>query len=125
MITNESLESSNTLPSQAAVSADRAFPSTPRVADDARFALSGSAQDVHGQDAPTPNRTRDQLGALAQRGVDAVRDGSQQLRDKALRASDSAVGYVKDEPVKSMLIAAATGAALMALLGLVFRSRRP
>jgi hypothetical protein len=33
------------------------------------------------------------------------------------------VGYIKDEPVKAMLIAAATGAALMALVGLVSRSR--
>lgn len=125
MTTNKPLESSNTLRDQAAVSADRVLPSTLRVADDARVALSGSAQDVLGQDAPTHNRTRDQLGALTQRGVDAMRDGSQQLRDKALRACDSAVGYVKDEPVKSMLFAAAAGAALIALLGLMARSRRP
>jgi ElaB/YqjD/DUF883 family membrane-anchored ribosome-binding protein len=53
---------------------------------------------------------------LVRRGVDAVKDRSQQLREQALRASDTTVGYVKDEPLKALLIAAAVGAALMALL---------
>ncbi len=57
----------------------------------------------------------DRAIALARRGVDAVRDGSQQLRERALRVSDSTVGYIKDEPVKSVLIAAVAGAALFAL----------
>jgi ElaB/YqjD/DUF883 family membrane-anchored ribosome-binding protein len=42
---------------------------------------------------------------------------------KAAQASDETVNYIKHEPVKSMLIAAATGAALMALISL-FTSRR-
>jgi ElaB/YqjD/DUF883 family membrane-anchored ribosome-binding protein len=125
MITNKPYEQSNGLVDQAAASADHAIKSTQRVANDALDSLSGSVQDIRNQAAPMLNRTSDQIGALAQRGVDAVRDSSQQLREKALRASDSAVGYVKDEPVKAMLIAAATGAALMALLGLMARSRRP
>lgn len=125
MITNASLESSNSLPVQAAASSHRATPSTPRVADDDRASESGHAQDVRDRAAPTQHGTREQIGALTQRGVDAMRDGSQQLRDKALHASERAVGYVKDEPVKAMLIAAATGAALMALLGLMTRTRRP
>jgi ElaB/YqjD/DUF883 family membrane-anchored ribosome-binding protein len=125
MITHKPYEQSNGLVEQAAASANHAIKSTQRVANEALDSLSGSVQDIRSQAAPMLNRTSDQIGALAQRGVDAVRDSSQQLRDKALRASDSAVGYVKDEPVKAMLIAAATGAALMALLGLMARSRRP
>ena len=61
--------------------------------------------------------------AAARRGIEAVRDTSQQLREKALRASDSAVGYVRDEPIKAMLIAAATGALLMGIVALMSRSR--
>lgn len=125
MITNKSVESSNNLVDQAAASADHAIKSTQRIANEALDSLSGSVQDIRGQAAPMLDRTSDKISALAQRGVEAVRDSSQQLRDKALRAGDSAVGYVKDEPVKAMLIAAATGAALMALLGLMVRSRRP
>ena len=60
---------------------------------------------------------------LGQRGINAVREGTQQLRDTAHRDSDQTLHYVKDEPVKSLLIAAATGAALVALLSMMSRSR--
>jgi ElaB/YqjD/DUF883 family membrane-anchored ribosome-binding protein len=66
--------------------------------------------------------TEQALGA-AQRGVAALRDGRQQLFDRANLASDATVSYIKDEPVKSMLIAAAAGAALMGLLGMITRPR--
>ena len=39
-----------------------------------------------------------------------------QLREQAHRASDGTRGYIRDEPLKSMLFAAATGAAIMAKL---------
>ena len=46
----------------------------------------------------------------------SVHDGARQLRDSALRASDHSVRFVRHEPVKAVLIAAAAGAAVMALL---------
>ena len=52
-----------------------------------------------------------------------MHDGSLQLRDKAYRASDSTVGYIKDEPVKAILMAVAAGAAIAALASLLSRSR--
>jgi len=116
-------EASNGLIDQASASADRAIKSTQRVANQALDSLSNSVHDVRDMAVPALNRTSEQIGALAQRGVDAVRGTSQQLRDSAQRASDTTVGYIKDEPVKAMLIAAATGAALMALIGLMTRSR--
>jgi ElaB/YqjD/DUF883 family membrane-anchored ribosome-binding protein len=69
------------------------------------------------------NRLSNQAEATARRGVEAMRDTSAQIRERALKASDNTVGYIKDEPLKAMLIAAAAGAALMALLGLIGRSR--
>lgn len=125
MTNHNPLDASNNLVDQAAASADRAILSTQRVANEALDSLSGSVQHARREAGPMLDRTSDQIGALAQRGVNAVRDTSQQLHDKALRASDSAIGYVKHEPVKAMLIAAATGAALMALISLMARSRRP
>jgi ElaB/YqjD/DUF883 family membrane-anchored ribosome-binding protein len=59
---------------------------------------------------------------VAQRSVAAVRDSTQHLLDRAHQASDTTVTYIKGEPVKAMLIAAAAGAALMALAGLLTRS---
>jgi hypothetical protein len=72
---------------------------------------------------PLLDRATDSAGALARRGIDAVRDSSQQLRDVAWRVSDDTARRVRNDPVKSMLIAAAAGAALMALVGLLTRSR--
>jgi ElaB/YqjD/DUF883 family membrane-anchored ribosome-binding protein len=72
---------------------------------------------------PLMDSASEQASDMAQRVVEAVRESSQQLQDKAARASDSTVKYVRNEPVKSLLIAAATGAALMALANLMLRSR--
>lgn len=60
---------------------------------------------------------------LANSAIDSVRDTSHQLRVKAGHASESTVNYIKHEPVKSILIAAATGAVLMALISLFSSSR--
>jgi ElaB/YqjD/DUF883 family membrane-anchored ribosome-binding protein len=113
----------NGLADQAADSADHAIKSTQRVANATLDRMAGTVQDLRHQAAPLLNRVSAQASELAQRGVDAVRDTSQQLRDKAVRASDGTVNYIRDEPVKAMLIAAATGAALMALIGLMSRKR--
>ena len=113
----------NGIADHAAQSADNAIKSTQRATNNAFNSLSGTVQDIREQAAPLLNRATEQASALAQRGIDSVRDTSQQLRDTARRASDSTVGYIRDEPVKSMLIAAATGAGLMALVSLMGRSR--
>jgi len=52
-----------------------------------------------------------------------VRDSASQVRERATGIGDMTVRYVRDEPVKSVLIAAATGAALVALVSLI-NSRR-
>ena len=72
---------------------------------------------------PLLERATEAAGALARRGTDALRDASQQLRDTAGRTSDNTVRLVRKEPVRALLIAAATGAALMALVGWLTRSR--
>lgn len=85
--------------------------------------LAGSFHGLPAQTAPLFDRASERAGALAQRGLDAVRDSSQKLRDQAQRASDGTRSYIRDEPLKSMLFAAATGAALVALLSLLGSSR--
>lgn len=81
-----------------------------------------NGQDLQQQISPLLARAGEQASAMAQRGVDAVRDRSLQVREQALRASDNTLNYIKDEPVKAVLIAAAAGAVLMALIGLLRRS---
>lgn len=75
------------------------------------------------QAEPLLNRASEQANELAQRVMEAVRESSQQLHDSTQRASDRTVKYVKNEPVKSLLIAAAAGAALMAIINLMSHPR--
>lgn len=109
---------------QAAQTADSAIRSTQRMANDALEGLSEKVQDVRSQAAPTINRLASQAEDAARRGMAAVKESTQQLREKAVQATDSTVTYIKDDPIKAMLIAAATGAALMALVSLMGRSSR-
>ncbi len=63
-------------------------------------------------------------GHLSQRGLDALRDSTREARISARRAGERTVGYIQDEPVKAVAIAAAAGAVLMLVLGLAGRSHR-
>jgi hypothetical protein len=67
--------------------------------------------------------TADEARTLTGRGVGAVRAGIRQTRDKTQRASRTATRYIKSEPIKSLLIAGAVGAALAAVVRLVVRPR--
>ena len=115
-------QAANQLGDQAAQGAESAIRSTQRVANDALDNLSNSVEGVRAKAMPTITRVAGEAEQLARRGIDAVRDSSVQLRDQAVRVQDKTVGYIKDEPVKAMLIAAAAGAGLMALVALLGRS---
>jgi ElaB/YqjD/DUF883 family membrane-anchored ribosome-binding protein len=122
MITNPS-EPTNRLVDSAAQSAEQAIKSTQRVANGALDGLSHGVKDLQDQAKPLLNRAAEQASDMAHRSLEAAREGSQRIRDQAQHATDSTLGYIKQEPVKAVLIAAATGAALMALIGLMNRSR--
>jgi ElaB/YqjD/DUF883 family membrane-anchored ribosome-binding protein len=64
----------------------------------------------------------DSLGKSMESGMNRVRETTHQLRDTAARASEGTVNYIRHDPLKSVLMAAATGAALMALISLLNRS---
>jgi ElaB/YqjD/DUF883 family membrane-anchored ribosome-binding protein len=62
-------------------------------------------------------------GERVRRGVDSVRGHTQRLTAGARRASVGASDYVKNEPVKAMLMALAVGAAVGVVVSLMSRSR--
>lgn len=101
------------LTDQAAQSADNAIRATQGVANQAFNSLAGTVQDIRQQAGPMLTQAVDQVNHLAHQGADAVREGAHQLRTTAQHASDSTLNYVRNEPVKAMLIAAAVGAAVM------------
>ena len=69
-------------------------------------------------------RTAQDMSAMARRGLDALRDTSHDLRQRAERVSHQTESYIQDRPMKSVLIAAAAGAALTALVAMLAASRR-
>lgn len=103
--------------------ADNAIQSTQRAANSALDQLSNKVHEVGDQAAPLINRLSAQAEALSHRVVDAVRDGSRRARQQATQAGTSTVNYIKEEPVKSVLIAAAAGAALLAITKLLMDRR--
>ncbi|MFN0186745.1 MAG: hypothetical protein ACKVQR_23275 [Aquabacterium sp.] len=125
MISNSSSPLTAQLIGQASASAEHAIDATQRITNVALDSLSGSVQDMRDRAIPAVNRTSDAIGALVQQGLDRARDGRQMLSDRAHRATDATTGYIKGEPIKAMLIAAATGAVLMALVSQLARSRDP
>ena len=117
-------KSANDVADQAAKSARQRDPlhathgqriAGPALGQDPRAARHRGAGDRH---------LASEAETLARRGLDTMRERSAQFRESAVRVSDNTVGYIKDEPVKAILIAAATGAALMALVSLLSRSSR-
>ncbi len=108
---------------KGASTAQGALRSTQRSVDSAFETMSDKIDEARGQVAPVLSKVSSQAEAAARRGMEAVRDTSQQLRERAVQASDMTVAYVKDEPVKAMLIAAATGALLMGIISMMGRSR--
>ncbi|HEX3139724.1 MAG TPA: hypothetical protein VHQ87_06700 [Rhizobacter sp.] len=120
----KSVEQPGNIADHAAEKADAAIRATQRATNNALDGLSATVQDTRTHISPMLNRASEQAAALAQRGIDAVRTSSQQVREKAVQASDVTAGYIRNDPIKAVLIAAATGAALMALVGLLSRSRR-
>lgn len=71
----------------------------------------------------TISSLQEQTRKVAQEGMDAVHDSALQLREQAQLSTDATVQYIQREPIKSVLIAAAAGAALMAIVGLMNRDR--
>jgi ElaB/YqjD/DUF883 family membrane-anchored ribosome-binding protein len=78
---------------------------------------------AYGEAKPLLSRVSQRARDYAHDGYDAAREQAAALRERSQKAVDSTRGYVQDEPIKSLLIAAAVGAAVIALVEVV-RIRR-
>ena len=121
--------SETSLSNAAATSSDhfnRAAASLKAAERDARTAIDSAVDglaSVYGETKPLLARVGKQARGYVNDGYDAARQQAAALRERSAAAVDSTRGYVRDEPVKSLLIAAAVGATVIALVELV-RIRR-
>ncbi len=71
--------------------------------------------------------TADEVRATAQgyieRGTSVVREGSAKIKDSVSQLSDRTATYVHEQPVRSVLMAAAAGAAIAILAGMITHNR--
>ena len=77
---------------------------------------SHEVDDVKNNVSSTLEKASDQAQQLVQHGRELFNDTSKMMRDKATQASELAVEYAQDEPVRAILVAAAIGAMLMGLV---------
>lgn len=91
-------------------------------------ALPNVARQAAGEMSDTIAQEATRFGELAtswwRRNADVVRDAAGTVRDEASALSSRTRLYVKDEPVKSVLVAAAVGALVTGLLMLTMKRDR-
>jgi ElaB/YqjD/DUF883 family membrane-anchored ribosome-binding protein len=104
-------------------SAEQALHSTQALGQEALDGLAAGVQQLRDQAAPMLHQASDRASSFAHNTVDTLRDQSMRLREQAMRAGTNTTYYIRAEPVKAVLLAAATGAALMALVNLLNRTR--
>ncbi|MDN3920652.1 hypothetical protein [Roseateles violae] len=69
------------------------------------------------------SRAAAQMEDLTRRTLDRARQAGTQMREQAQRAGDATAGYVREEPMKAVLIAAAAGALAAGVFAWLSRSR--
>lgn len=108
---------------QLADKAHNAVSATRQRANGALDSIDAGVDHMHDYAPSAFSRAAAQMESLTRRGVDRARDASNAVRDRAHQAGDRAVGYIQHEPVKSVLMAVAAGAAVAMLASWFARSR--
>lgn len=110
---------------QATDKADQAIGNARKAADGALDTLQDKASHLAAVAPGTLSRVAAQIDEMARRGVDRAKAASDTAKEQATLAGDRTVGYIKEEPVKAVLVAAAAGAALAIVIGMLSRSKTP
>jgi ElaB/YqjD/DUF883 family membrane-anchored ribosome-binding protein len=122
-ITGNLSKNGQTLADQAADKVQGGIRDAQQAAKDAGANLSGKVEELRSDAGSALSKTVARAQAIGRQSVDAVSDAAQRARDVASDTSDSILSYTKDNPVKALLIAAATGALLVSVIQLLKPSR--
>lgn len=85
--------------------------------------LSNRVESARSNTGSALSNVADQANGLLTRGLNAVGDATQRVQDTLADTQDSIVTYTKENPVKALLIAAASGAVLVSLIRALTPSR--
>ena len=106
-----------------AQTADSALHTAQRKGNEALGSLSNSVDEMRQSVPSALRRAADEANALSHRAMDSARHAREVARDSAERMGRQTRGYIRDEPVKSVLLAVAAGAVLVGLVSFFSRSR--
>lgn len=110
------------LTDRVANKADEALENSKSAAQDALNTMQDGVDQLREAIPSAFTRAAAQVEALTRKGIDRALQASTDVRDQVNRAGDRTADYVKEEPLKALLIAAAAGAALAGLVALLSRS---
>ena len=103
-------------------SAEHALESGREFARESLGRISEKVRDLQRDLEPAFDHLRYRARRVTRRGLDAASDARERTRDAVDHYADATGRYVSDQPVRSLLIAAAAGAALAAIV-IAARSR--
>jgi ElaB/YqjD/DUF883 family membrane-anchored ribosome-binding protein len=93
------------------------------LAKDVGSKLSSKAEELRDDAGSVLTKTVGRAQAMGRQGFDAVSDAAQRAQEIASDTSDSIIRYTKRNPVKAILIAAASGALLLSVIQLLRSDR--
>lgn len=97
-------------------SAEHAYDNSREFANDSLGRVSEKMRDLRRDLEPAVDQLRYRARRAARQGMDVASEARDRTRETVEHYTDATGRYVADQPVRSVLIAAAAGAALAALL---------
>ena len=116
------MKTASQLADEANKTANDAIESTRAYAQNAVNATGEKVRDLRREAEPTVEQIAARVQQAVQRGLDAASTTSARAQRRLEQAADVTGKYIADQPMRSVLIAAAAGAAITALI--VLASRR-
>jgi ElaB/YqjD/DUF883 family membrane-anchored ribosome-binding protein len=116
------MKTASQLADEASKTANDAIESTRAYAQNAVNAAGEKVRDLRREAEPTVEQIAARVQQAVQRGLDAASTTSARAQRRLEQAADVTGKYIADQPMRSVLIAAAAGAAITALI--VLASRR-
>lgn len=120
---NATTKSPSQLADEARQTANEAADTTRAYAKNAVNAAGEKVKDLRDQVEPVMDQLASRVQQAVQRGLDAASSTSAKAQRQLERAADVTGRYISDQPMRSVLAAAAAGAAITALIVLASRSR--
>ena len=120
--TNKAANAARDASDQALQGAQNAVDSTRGFANEALDKAGEKVRDLRGSVDPLVEQITTKVQQLASRGIEYATDAKSRAKQQINYAGDVTGRYVSEQPVKSVLIAAAAGAAIAAAILIVSRS---